>query len=88
VDQKGISTLENISTPEKMRWLYIKSIGHCLKNLDPSQKIPRPSWCPNLVTGLKDARNYFHSAMFEETVVFNFDFKLALTVLNGICVLG
>jgi len=29
-----------------------KCVGHCSKNLGPSQKTLRPSWCPKLVTGL------------------------------------
>ena len=29
-----------------------KCIGHSSKNLGPSQKTLRPSWCPKLVTGL------------------------------------
>jgi len=30
----------------------LKTIGHSLKNLGPSQKTLRPTWCPKLVTGL------------------------------------
>ena len=29
-----------------------KCVGHSLKNLGPSQKTLRPTWCSNLVTGL------------------------------------
>jgi len=29
-----------------------KSVGHSLKNLDPSQKTLRLPWCSKLVTGL------------------------------------
>jgi len=29
-----------------------KTIGHSPKNLGPSRKSLRPSWCPKLVTGL------------------------------------
>jgi len=29
-----------------------KCVRHCSKNLGPSQKTLRPSWCPKLVTGL------------------------------------
>ena len=38
--------------PGKMCWTSLKTIGHSSKNLDPSQKTLRPSWCPKLVTGL------------------------------------
>jgi len=30
----------------------LKTIRHSLKNLGPSQKTLRPTWCPKLVTGL------------------------------------
>jgi len=30
----------------------LKTIGHSLKNLGPSQKPLRHPWCPKLVTGL------------------------------------
>jgi len=30
----------------------LKTIGHSLKNLGPSQKTLRHPWCPKLVTGL------------------------------------
>jgi len=30
----------------------LKTIGHRLKNLGPSQKTLRPTWCPKMVTGL------------------------------------
>jgi len=30
----------------------LKTIGHSLKKLGPTQKILRPTWCPKLVTGL------------------------------------
>jgi len=32
--------------------MQFKIIGHSSKNLGPSQKILRPSWCPKLVMGL------------------------------------
>jgi len=38
--------------PGKMCWTYFETIGHSLKNLSPSQKNLRPSWCLKLVTGL------------------------------------
>jgi len=41
-----------ISPTWKMCWTWFKSIGHNSKNLGPSQKTLRPSWCPKLVTGL------------------------------------
>ena len=36
----------------KMCWTSFETIGHSSKNLGPSQKTFRPSWCPKLVTGL------------------------------------
>jgi len=36
-----------------MCWTHFKTIGHSSKNLGPSQKTLRPSWCPKLVTGLR-----------------------------------
>jgi len=44
--QGAKSPLENFSPPLK------KCVGHNLKNLGPSQKSLRPSWCSKLVTGL------------------------------------
>jgi len=38
--------------PGKMCWIYFEIIGHSSKNLGPSPKTLRPSWCPKLVTGL------------------------------------
>ena len=35
-----------------MCWTQFKNIGHSSKNLGPSQKTFRPSWCPKLVAGL------------------------------------
>jgi len=35
-----------------MCWTWFKTIGRSLKNLGPSQKTIRPTWCPKLVTGL------------------------------------
>ena len=39
--------------PWKMCWTQFKTIGHSLKNLGPSQKTLRPTWCPKLVVGLR-----------------------------------
>jgi len=38
--------------PGKIGWAYLKTIGHSLKSLGPSQKTLRHPWCPKLVTGL------------------------------------
>jgi len=35
-----------------MCWTKFKTIGHSSKNLSPSQKTLRPTWCPKLVTEL------------------------------------
>jgi len=35
-----------------MSWVKFESIGHSSRNMGPSQKILRPSWCSKLVTGL------------------------------------
>jgi len=43
---------KNFALPEKKCWTWFKSIGHSSKNLGPSQKTLRPSWCPKLVTSL------------------------------------
>jgi len=49
----GEGPLEKSSPlPGKMCWTWFKTIGHSSKNLGPSQKTLRPSWCPKLVTGL------------------------------------
>ena len=39
-------------SPEKICWALLKTIGHSLKNLGPSQKTLRHPWCHKLVTGL------------------------------------
>ena len=39
--------------PGKMCWTQFENIGHSSKNLGPSRKSLRPSWCPKLVTGLR-----------------------------------
>jgi len=38
--------------PRRMCCARFKNIGHSSKNLDPSRKTLRPSWCPKVVTGL------------------------------------
>jgi len=36
----------------KTCWTLFETIEHGSKNVGPSQKSFRPSWCPKLVTGL------------------------------------
>jgi len=43
---------EEINNPYQHKKHNLKSIGHCSKRLGPSQKTLRPTWCPELVTGL------------------------------------
>jgi len=40
-----------LSAPRKMCWTEYPPIEHSLKNLGPSQKTLRSTWCPKLVTG-------------------------------------
>jgi len=40
-----------------MCWTQFKTIGYSLKNVGPSQKTLRPTWCPKLVTGLVNRRS-------------------------------
>jgi len=42
-----LSPLKNFSFSWKMCWTYLQT-----KNLGPSQKTFRPTWCPKLITGL------------------------------------
>ena len=44
--------LEKFSPPWKNVLDIVLTIGHSSKNLGPSEKTLRPSWCPKLVTGL------------------------------------
>jgi len=41
-----------VDPPGKICWAKLKTVGHSLKNLGPSQKTLRPTWCSKLVTGL------------------------------------
>jgi len=46
------SCLTKLFPPRKSFTPLEKCVGHNLKNLSPSQKTHRSSWCPKLVTGL------------------------------------
>jgi len=53
--QGGFAPQKFFAPPGKMCWTSLETIGHSSKNLGPSQKPLRPSWCPKLVTGLLGA---------------------------------